>query len=183
PPAATAEPIGREPTTMPRPLAWDLRRPSDDPAPGEDPEPAFDSDPLTVPYTEYAGGADGADGADDANAGEPLEAAPDRAPLRRGLLAAIAGMAGVRGLVAAPYAAAAVLLLLAWPLRTASWTASASRGRGLVRGAARWYDVPLSVLAAPWYAAVASWGALVLACWTAVLVFLGVVMLLLLGAA
>lgn len=183
PRAATEEPIGREPTTMTMPLAWDLRRPSDDPAPGEDPEPAFDSDPLTVPYTEYAGDADGAEGADGADAGEPLEAAPDRAPLRRGLLAATAGTAAVLGLVAAPYVAATVLLLLVWMLRTASWTASATRERRLVRGAARWYDVPLSVLAAPWYAAVASWGALVLACWTAVLVFLGVVMLLLLGAA
>ena len=149
-----------EPVTMTMPLAWGLREREDpDDWPMADPATLLDPDGAELPAPR-----------------------PDRTPLRRWLLTAGGAVSAVLGLVAAPVLALVVLIFGVLALRTASWTASATRERRQIRGAARWYDVPLSALASPWYAAIASWGALVLLAWTSLLVFLLLVVLLLLGA-
>lgn len=172
-------PVAPEPTTMTMPLAWDLHRTHPDPAATAVERPV---DATAYATTAYDSLPEAETSYDPTTAVPEVPAPVDRAPLRRALLGVGAASAAVLGLVAAPYLALAVLLVLVLVLRTASWTASATRERRQIRGSARWYDVVLSALASPWYAAVASWGALVLTVWTSLLGFLALVALLLLGA-
>lgn len=135
-------------------------------------------------WLEGSAGPSSQDDAGPATRMMPLEAttAPrDVGRLQRWLLGAGAATAGVLGIVAAPILASVALLVLVLALRTASWASSATRERRHIRGRARWYDLPLTVFASPWYAGVATWGTLVLVTWSGLLVFLLAVGLLLLG--
>ncbi len=79
----------------------------------------------------------------------PPASRPERA--RRGLLLTSAAVAVGAAVAAYPYLATAVVLLLAWLLRSGSMTASAAGDRQRMRGAVRWYDVVLAPLSAPWH--------------------------------
>jgi serine/threonine protein kinase len=97
---------------------------------------------------------------------EPLPARPSAtALLRRGLLVAALGLVS-GGLTAAwPYAGLALLLVVSWLLRTCTLTVTAHGDRRRLRGA-RWYDVLVAPLSAPWYLLAAVPGALLLGVWT-----------------
>ncbi|MDP3969633.1 MAG: serine/threonine-protein kinase [Nocardioides sp.] len=111
----------------------------------------------------------------------PVAPPRDVGPLQRWLLGIGAAAASALAILAAPVLALLVLTALVLVLRTASWASSATRERQQIRGRARWYDLPLTVAASPWYAGVATWGTLVLLTWTGLLVFLLAVGLLLVG--
>jgi hypothetical protein len=86
------------------------------------------------------------------------------AVLRRSLTAAALGLVA-GGLTAAwPYAGLAVVLVVGWLLRTCTMTVTAHGDRRRLRGA-RWYDVLLAPLSAPWYLVAAVPGALLLGAW------------------
>ncbi|MGH3444674.1 MAG: protein kinase domain-containing protein [Nocardioidaceae bacterium] len=77
--------------------------------------------------------------------------------LRRVELLALFGVVVV-GFAAAPYLLVIVLGLAALGVRTFSWTGQSARERQYLRGRARWYDAPLTVLSLPWYLLVAAGG-------------------------
>lgn len=84
--------------------------------------------------------------------------------LRRGL-AVLAGAVCAGALTAAhPYWGLGLVLVLSWLLRTCTLTASAHGDRRRLRGA-RWYDVLVAPLSAPWYLLAAVPGAALLAVW------------------
>jgi serine/threonine protein kinase len=84
--------------------------------------------------------------------GPPPLPPPSRAErARRGVLLVAAGVAAAAGIAAYPYPSMAVLLLLAWLLRSGSMAASATGDRQRMRGGTRWYDVVLVPLSAPWH--------------------------------
>jgi hypothetical protein len=84
--------------------------------------------------------------------------------LRRGLVTvAVAAVAG--GATAAwPYWGILLVLVVAWLLRTCTLTVTAHGDRRRLRGA-RWYDVLVAPLSAPWYLLAAVPGSLLLSCW------------------
>jgi hypothetical protein len=69
---------------------------------------------------------------------------------RRTLLLAAAGVAVAAGVAAFPYLVMGGLLSLAWLLRSGSMMASATGDRQRLRGA-KWYDVVVAPLSAPWH--------------------------------
>ena len=73
----------------------------------------------------------------------------------------------------APYLGAALVALIVLVLRTASVTRQRHGRRQLIRGRARWYDVPKTTLSTPAYAVLALFGSLALVA-TAGLVWLAV---------
>jgi predicted Ser/Thr protein kinase len=79
-----------------------------------------------------------------------------RALLTVGLLAVVAA-----GLALAPYVAAAVVLVLAWLVRTASWSLDAIADRRALKGERR-SDTLVQVLSAPWHLVASLPGTLVL---------------------
>jgi len=164
------------PMTMP--LVWDHAREVDDPD-RTSPAASVADHEGDVGRTLLAD-AD-ADAHADAQAPGDADAPADPGPTQRRLLAVGTVAAIVLGTAAAPVLAVLLLALVVLTLRTVSWTSSATRERRLIRGRPRWYDVPLSVASSPWYAAVASWGALVLMTWTGLAAFLAVLVMLLLG--
>jgi hypothetical protein len=70
---------------------------------------------------------------------------------RRALLLTAAAVTAGAAVAAYPYVATAVVLLLAWLLRSGSMTASAAGDRQRMRGAVRWYDAIVAPLSAPWH--------------------------------
>jgi predicted Ser/Thr protein kinase len=98
----------------------------------------------------------------------PLEApARDREPGRPNPMVRLALLAGLLALVAAatalaPYVAAAVALVLAWLVRTVSWSSDAIADRRALRGGPRPSDGLVRTLAAPWHLLVSLPGTVVL---------------------
>ena len=62
-----------------------------------------------------------------------------------------AGVAAAAGIAAYPYLVVGAVLLLVWLLRSGSLLASATGDRQRLRGAAKWYDVVVAPLSAPWH--------------------------------
>jgi Protein kinase domain len=95
---------------------------------------------------------------------EPRESAAVVA--RRGTLLAAAGLLAAAAAAAWPYPTLFTLLLTSWLLRACTMLAAARSDRRRLRGA-RWYDVLLAPLSAPWYVVAAIPGAVLLALWAA----------------
>jgi hypothetical protein len=95
----------------------------------------------------------------------PLPARPSAVlRLRSALVVAAFGLL-CGGLTALwPYGGLALVLLASWLLRTATLTITAHGDRRRLRGA-RWYDVLVAPLSAPWYLLTALPGALLLGVW------------------
>jgi serine/threonine protein kinase len=97
-----------------------------------------------------------------------LDPAPPRESaalvLRRGLTMLAGGLAVAAAVAAWPYVSLALLLAGSWVLRTCTMTVTAHGDRRRLRGA-RWYDVLVAPLSAPWYLVAAVPGALVLGVW------------------
>jgi hypothetical protein len=98
-----------------------------------------------------------------------LEPMPERdgslLVLRRGLLVLALGLAGAAFTAAWPSWGLLLLLGASWLLRTCTTTVTAHGDRRRLRGA-RWYDVLVAPLSAPWYLVAAVPGALLLALWS-----------------
>jgi len=96
---------------------------------------------------------------------EPLPRRESPAVVLRRTLTLGALAAAVAGVVSArPYWSLAVLLGLAWLLRTCTLTVTAHGDRRRLRGA-KWYDVLVAPLSAPWYLVAALPGAVLLGVW------------------
>jgi hypothetical protein len=100
----------------------------------------------------------------------PLDADPtpprERRALafRRGTLIAGLGLVSGTAVAAWPFWALTFLLVTAWLLRTCTLTLTAAGDRRRLRGA-RWYDVLLAPLSAPWHLVAALPGAILLGLW------------------
>ncbi|MGI9156680.1 MAG: protein kinase domain-containing protein, partial [Marmoricola sp.] len=94
-------------------------------------------------------------------------AAPGRPAAQR--LAQLVGLAAVTSLAVAfaPYAATVLLGVVVLTLRTASVARERHTRRRMIRGRARWYDVPATTLSTPGYLVLAFFGALLLLGWCA----------------
>jgi hypothetical protein len=100
----------------------------------------------------------------------PLDLAP--APresrvvvLRRIALLAALGLAVGAAVSAWPFGSLIVVVLGSWLLRTCTMTATAAGARRRLRGA-RWYDVLVAPLSAPWYLVAAIPGTVLLTLWS-----------------
>ena len=120
--------------------------------------------PVTRPYPEEPEEFDG----DPDDLPVDLEPVPRRESaalvLRRGLSMLSVGLVLAAATSAWPYAALTLVLLGSWLLRTCTLTVTAHGDRRRLRGA-RWYDVLLAPLSAPWYLVAAIPGALLLGVW------------------
>jgi hypothetical protein len=94
---------------------------------------------------------------------------------RRGTVIAALGLVAGAAVSAWPFWALAFLLVTSWLLRTCTLTLNAAGDRRRLRGA-RWYDVLLAPLSAPWHLVAALPGAMLLGLWA---LGLGVAVLLL----
>jgi Protein kinase domain len=98
-----------------------------------------------------------------------LAPAPERASpaavLRRGLTVVALALVGGAVTAAWPYWGLALVLGVSWTLRTCTMTVTAHGDRRRLRGA-RWYDVLVAPLSAPWYLVAALPGTLLLAIWS-----------------
>jgi hypothetical protein len=105
--------------------------------------------------------------------GEPL---PPKVPaaqrFRRGLLFSSGALVVGAAAAAYPWPTAALLLVLAWLLRSGSLAASAAGDRRRLRGR-KWYDGVLLLLGAPWDLVRSVPGTVVLALWSAGLALAG----------
>jgi hypothetical protein len=96
---------------------------------------------------------------------EPVPPRESRAvALRRGALVATLGLVAGTAVTAWPFWALVLMLVVSWLLRTCTLTATAAGDRRRLRGA-RWYDVLLAPLSAPWYLVASLPGALLLGAW------------------
>jgi serine/threonine protein kinase len=97
-----------------------------------------------------------------------LAVAPERVDallhVRRGVLLSVSALGAAAAVAAWPYLATALLLLASWLLRTCTMVVTAAGDRRRLRGA-RWYDVLLGPLSAPWYLVLALPGAALLDLW------------------
>jgi hypothetical protein len=84
--------------------------------------------------------------------------------LRRGVLLSVLALGAAAAVAAWPYLTTALLLLGSWLLRTCTMVVTAAGDRRRLRGA-RWYDVLLGPLSAPWYLVLAVPGAVLLGLW------------------
>lgn len=117
---------------------------------------------------------DGATGATE-TIGEPgdEEASPWSPPprtgglerFRRGVLVVAGASVAGAGVAVAPYVATALMVVVAWLLRSGSLAGSAAGARRQVRGT-KWYDAPQVLLATPWHALAAVPGVLLLVTWS-----------------
>ncbi|HET7430085.1 MAG TPA: serine/threonine-protein kinase [Nocardioides sp.] len=127
-------------------------------------------------------------GGGEAGTGEPedpddlpydLDPGPVRDPaavrLRRGLTVAALGLAAATLVAAWPYWGTAFVLAATWLLRTCTMTVTAAGDRRRLRGA-RWYDVLMAPLSAPWYLVAALPGSLVLGLWSLGIALAGVLL-------
>jgi serine/threonine protein kinase len=121
--------------------------------------------PLPTRFLSIPGGHEAASPDD-----LPVDLAPipERADpmlrVRRGVLLAALAPGAAAAVAAWPYLATAVLLLGSWLLRTCTMVVTAAGDRRRLRGA-RWYDVLLGPLSAPWYLVLALPGAVLLDLW------------------
>jgi hypothetical protein len=69
------------------------------------------------------------------------------------------------GVAVAPYLTTALMVVVAWLLRSGSLAGSAAGARRQVRGT-KWYDAPQLLLATPWHALAAVPGVLLLVTWS-----------------
>jgi Protein kinase domain len=95
--------------------------------------------------------------------------------LRRGLWLLSLGVAVGAATAAWPYGSLALVFVGSWLLRTCTLTVTAHGDRRRLRGA-RWYDVLLAPLSAPWYLVAAIPGALLLGVWAAGIAVAGVLL-------
>jgi hypothetical protein len=96
---------------------------------------------------------------------EPLPARPSAGLRLRGAVVVAAFGLLCGGVTALwPYGGLALVLVAAWLLRTCTLTVTAHGDRRRLRGA-RWYDVLVAPLSAPWYLVAALPGALLLGVW------------------
>ncbi|HEX3223618.1 MAG TPA: serine/threonine-protein kinase [Nocardioides sp.] len=95
--------------------------------------------------------------------------------LRRGVTVAALGLASAALVAAWPYWGTAFVLAATWLLRTCTMTVTAAGDRRRLRGA-RWYDVLMAPLSAPWYLVAALPGSLVLCLWSLGLALAGVLL-------
>ena len=128
--------------------------------------------PPTSPVSQTRRMVDGY--GDAGHPGDPDDLPVDLAPaarraepvtvLRRFLVVLALGLF-VGGVVSAwPYLGTLIVLAVSWLLRTCTMTVTAHGDRRRLRGA-RWYDVLVAPLSAPWYLVAALPGALLLAVW------------------
>jgi serine/threonine protein kinase len=119
------------------------------------------ADPGTLPYPE-----DFEDDPDDLPVDlEPVPTLESASlVLRRGLSMLALGLVMGAATSAWPYATLALMLIGSWLLRTCTLTVTAHGDRRRLRGA-RWYDVLVAPLSAPWYLVAAVPGALLLGTW------------------
>jgi hypothetical protein len=117
--------------------------------------------PVDQPVAQPAGGS-----IDDLPVDlEPLAERPSATTvLRRGLVTSAGAVLAGALTAARPYWGLTLLIVVAWLLRTCTMTASAHGDRRRLRGA-RWYDVLLAPLSAPWYLLAALPGAALLGVW------------------
>ena len=92
---------------------------------------------------------------------QPRPTDPLAGTRRRLFLAGVVALVGT-GFALAPYICGTLLALGTLAVRTASWTTESARERKALRGRAAWWDLPLTVVATPWYLLVATAGTLVL---------------------
>ena len=156
--AALADPV-READTTPHPLS-DVEVPARSATPYQAPAPA--AAPAPTPATRVL------------PASRPTPPPPATAPASvrsprkdPGRTQQVLQVLGLGALAAAtvayaPYAGTALVATVALALRTASVTRQRHGRRRLVRGRARWYDVPATTLALPGYLVLALFGALML---------------------
>jgi hypothetical protein len=105
---------------------------------GDQPPPAYERRPHTLDPSGWVG--------------PPLPPPAPRAErARRAVLLGAGAVALAAGVAAYPYLVIVGLLLLVWLLRSGSMTASATGDRQRMRGGARWYDVVVAPLSAPWH--------------------------------
>jgi hypothetical protein len=175
--ALVAAALRPDPADRPQ-LAQIIARLGAEPVSSALPEPLPADDPFTVPLALAAQGrADAATELDEpvpsftrALTDQPVDLEPTmpRASpavvLRRGLLTLVVGLVAGAATAAAPYWGLVLMLVLAWVLRTCTLVVAAHDDRRRLRGA-RWYDVLLAPLSAPWYLVAAVPGALVLGAW------------------
>jgi hypothetical protein len=95
---------------------------------------------------------------------EPVPRAGLAERSRRAVLLAGGAVAAGAGVAAYPWLAVAVLVVLAWLLRSGSLAASAAGDRRRLRGR-RWYDGVVFLLAAPWHLVRSIPGTILLAVW------------------
>jgi hypothetical protein len=100
---------------------------------------------------------------------------------RRGLTVVALGLAAAALVTAWPYVGTALVLAASWLLRTCTMTVTAAGDRRRLRGA-RWYDVLLAPLSAPWYLVASLPGALVLGLWSLGLALAGALLCYAVGA-
>jgi len=169
-----------------------IRRLGGDVATATAPAPAAE-DPFTLPLalaahdeaaapTRVSEGVDGFPGGfagtrpfPEADDGDPddlpldLEPVPQRESAavvaRRGVTVVALGLAGGALTAAWPYWGLVLLIAVSWLLRTCTMTVTAHGDRRRLRGA-RWYDVLVAPLSAPWYLVAAIPGALLLGVWS-----------------
>jgi hypothetical protein len=159
-------PVEEDPFTIPLAIAAHDRADAPTWLSGAPPEAARPDPvaPLTRRLTVH--GLHDAEDPDDL----PLDLAPGpprESPLlllRRGVLLAVLALGVAAAVTAWPYLATSALLLGAWLLRTCTMVVTAAGVRRRLRGA-RWYDVLLGPLSAPWYLVLAIPGAVLLALW------------------
>ncbi|WP_151081635.1 serine/threonine-protein kinase [Nocardioides cynanchi] len=168
-PIPVSAPVAEDPFTLPLAIAahdradaptWHSGAPS---APAA-PQPfATPTRHLTVPGFPVSPGLEDPDDLPLDLASAPVRESP-LLLLRRGVLLVVSALGAAAAVAAWPYLATAVLLLMAWLLRTCTMVVTAAGDRRRLRGA-RWYDVLLGPLSAPWYLVLAVPGATLLALW------------------
>ena len=141
-----------DPPTPPTPTPWPAAQPvsavtpTGPPFPPTRPFPVDDPDALPLDV-------------------DPVPPGERRAQaLRRGTLIAALGLVSGAAVAAWPFWALTFLLVTAWLLRTCTLTLNAAGDRRRLRGA-RWYDVLLAPLSAPWHLVAALPGAILLGLW------------------
>lgn len=149
-----------------------VTRPLPEPADQERPVAAFGDRPYD--YDDHD-----SDNEDPDDLPVDLAPAPPRESaglvLRRTLTVLAGGVAVAAAVSAWPYVSLALLLAGSWVLRTCTLTVTAHGDRRRLRGA-RWYDVLVAPLSAPWYLVAAVPGALVLGVWALGVGFAGVLL-------
>ena len=133
------------------------------PAPGPPSGPPS-AGPAPIPPTRWLTEPYDARGGELPSAEAP---APPERPLvraRRGALLLALGLLVGTAVAAWPYLATVTVLLVTWLLCAGTRTATAHHGRTSLRGA-RWYDVLVAPLSAPWHLLAAAPGALLLGLW------------------
>jgi serine/threonine protein kinase len=166
-PAPRPEPAGeQDPFTLPLAIAAHDRAEAPTWLPGAPSQPRSQpSVPFSTRLLSIHGGSEAGSPAD-----LPVDLAPttDRADpmlrVRRGVLLAALGLVAAAAVAAWPYLATALLVLASWLLRSSTMIVTAAGDRRRLRGA-RWYDVLLGPLSAPWYLALALPGAVLLDLW------------------